>query len=142
WRLSTNSRIDLPSSLTMRLDRLGRYCHRLSMNRFPFVLAVFLCTASFASARDYVLHSFKKTQLSDKFWCEGANFGDFNHDGKVDIVAGPYWYEGPDFQKRHEIYPATQSFVRKKSEGAEEKIAGFEGALGVENKYSDNFFAF
>src|SRR5256714_15634523 len=87
-------------------------------------------------------HTFKKLQLTDKFWAEGATFGDFNHDGKVDIVAGPYWYEGPDFQKRHEIYPATQSFVRKKSDGAEEKIAGFEGALGVENKYSDNFFAF
>ena len=22
------------------------------------------------------------------------------------MVAGPYWYEGPDFQKKHEIYPA------------------------------------
>src|SRR5436190_20588691 len=89
-----------------------------------------------------ILHTFKKLQLTDKFWAEGATFGDFNHDGKADIVAGPYWYEGPDFQKRHEIYPPTQTFVRKGPEGSEQKIEGFEGALGVENKYSDNFFAF
>ena len=31
--------------------------------------------------------------------------GDFNRDGTVDIVAGPFWYEGPDFQRRQEIYP-------------------------------------
>jgi hypothetical protein len=86
-------------------------------------------------------HTFTKMQLSDKFWCEGATFGDFNHDGQQDIVAGPYWYEGPDFKVRHEYYPATQTFTRKK-EGAEEKIEGFEGALGVDNKYSDNFFAY
>ena len=31
--------------------------------------------------------------------------GDFNKDGKVDIVAGPYWYAGPDFKVRTEFYP-------------------------------------
>jgi len=87
-------------------------------------------------------HTFKKIQLSDKFWCEGATFGDFNHDGQMDVVAGPYWYEGPDFQKRHEYYPATKTFKRKNAEGKEETIEGFEGALGSNNTYSDNFFAF
>jgi hypothetical protein len=52
------------------------------------------------------LPTFKKITLSNKFYCEGANCGDFNNDGKLDVVAGPYWYEGPDFQKKHEIYPA------------------------------------
>ncbi len=47
---------------------------------------------------------FKKNVLSDQFYAEGANYGDFNKDGKLDIVAGPYWYEGPDFTKKHEIY--------------------------------------
>ena len=36
---------------------------------------------------------------------EGAYYADFNRDGKLDVVAGPFWYEGPDFQKRHEIRP-------------------------------------
>ena len=94
------------------------------------------------SASDHVEHTFKKIQLSDKFWCEGATLGDLNRDGKPDLIAGPYWYEGPDFKIRHEYYPATQTFKRKKADGAMEEIAGFEGALGVNNNYSDNFFAF
>src|SRR6516164_4738566 len=87
-------------------------------------------------------HTFKKVQLTDKFWAEGANFGDFNHDGKMDVVSGPYWYEGPDFKKRHEFYPADKSFVKKNADGTEEKIPGFEGALGTKNTYSDDFFTF
>jgi hypothetical protein len=48
---------------------------------------------------------YKKLQLSDKFYAEGAYYADFNKDGKLDIVAGPFWFEGPDFQKKHEILP-------------------------------------
>ncbi len=95
-----------------------------------------------ASAEDYLLHSFKKVQLTDQFWSEGANFGDFNHDGIMDVVSGPYWYEGPDFKKRHEYYPAEKTFTRKKSDGTDEVIPGYEGALGTKNTYSDNFFTF
>jgi hypothetical protein len=50
------------------------------------------------------LPKYKKIVLSDKFYCEGANVGDFNNDGKLDVVAGPWWFEGPDFTKKHEIY--------------------------------------
>jgi hypothetical protein len=90
----------------------------------------------------YVVHSWKKLRLTDQFWSEGAHYGDFNHDGKQDVVAGPYWWEGPDFKKRHEYYPATKSFTIAKDDGSKEKIPGFEGALGKKNAYSDNFFAF
>ena len=31
---------------------------------------------------------------------------DFNRDGKLDIVSGPYIYYGPDFTHSREIYPA------------------------------------
>jgi hypothetical protein len=47
--------------------------------------------------------TYKKLQLSDKFYAEGAHFADFNKDGKLDIVAGPFWFEGPDFTKQHVI---------------------------------------
>jgi len=95
-----------------------------------------------ASAASYVLHSFKRIQLTPHFWAEGANFGDFNHDGKMDAVYGPFWWEGPEFQKRHEYAPAANTFKRKKSDGAEETVPGYEGALGVNNAYAPNFFAF
>src|SRR5687767_9102563 len=87
-------------------------------------------------------HVFKKTQLENHFWSEGATFGDFNRDGKMDVVAGPYWWEGPALKKRHEYYPATKTFTVTRPDGKQETIAGFEGGLGVKNAYSDNFFAF
>src|SRR5436190_15439074 len=96
-----------------------------------------------------ILHTFKKIQLTDKFWSEGATFGDFNHDGKMDVVSGPYWYEGPDFNQRHEYDTTNRKsaagsapFKKKLADGTEQTIEGFEGALGSNNTYSDNFFAF
>src|SRR5208283_5272779 len=94
-----------------------------------------------ASAKD-VLHTFKKIQITDQFWAEGANFADFNRDGKMDIVYGPYWYEGPDFTKRHEYRPAKATFKRNTSDGKEETVPGYEGALGIKNQYSDCFLVF
>jgi hypothetical protein len=112
------------------------------MKIMPLLLAVLLGGTICSAGEDYLLHTFKRTQLTDKFWSEGATFGDLNRDGKPDIVSGPYWYEGPDFSKRHEYYPAATTFTLKKDEGTELTIEGFEGALGVNNNYSDNFFAF
>jgi hypothetical protein len=105
-------------------------------------LATLACSTLAVAAADYTVHAWKKIQLDEHFWSEGANFGDFNRDGKMDIVSGPYWWEGPDFKTRHEYYPATKSWMKKKEDGSEEKIPGFKGALSKENAYSDNFFAF
>ncbi|QDV06180.1 FG-GAP repeat protein [Planctomycetes bacterium Poly30] len=43
-------------------------------------------------------------RLTSEFFGEGATFGDFNRDGAPDVASGPYWYEGPGFAERHEIY--------------------------------------
>lgn len=111
------------------------------MKSLLLLLAVIAPVLSGFGAED-TLHSFKKIQLTDKFWSEGATFGDLNRDGRNDIISGPYWWEGPDFKVRHEYYPAKTTFTRKGRDGADEKIEGFEGALGSNNRYSDNFFAF
>src|SRR3954452_9591849 len=78
-------------------------------------------TSPLMGAEKRTVHSFEKLELSDQFFSEGANFGDFNHDGVMDIVSGPYWYAGPNFSERHEYYPPVPF-----------NIAG----------YSENFFAF
>ena len=112
------------------------------MTKISLALAGFVSIATLASAAEYTVHTWKKIQLTDQFWSEGATYGDFNHDGKQDVASGPYWWEGPDFKTRHEFYPAKKSFKLKKADGTEETIPGFEGALGKNNTYSDNFFAF
>ena len=85
------------------------------------VAIVAVCTGFGRAAEQYKLHSFKKAQLSDQFFSEGAHFGDFNHDGVMDVVSGPYWYAGPKFTERHEYYAAEPFDV---------------------HAYSKNFFAF
>lgn len=111
------------------------------MLRILLVATAFALPLGATNAKN-LLHTFKKVQATDLFWAEGADIGDFNHDGKMDAVAGPFWYEGPDFKTRHEIYPATASFKHKNGDGTEETIPGFEGALGVNNAYSDCFLTY
>ena len=65
--------------------------------------------------------AYRTLQLSDKFHAEGADAADFNRDGKPDVVAGPFWFAGPDFTQRHEYRPAKD----------------FDP-----NGYSDNFLTF
>jgi hypothetical protein len=83
--------------------------------------------------------SWKKQQLTDNFWAEGATVIDVNKDGKMDVIYGPYWFEGPDFTKKHLIYPDTLRTKAKLSDGTDKEIEGFHGAKSVTNGYSDNF---
>ncbi len=85
------------------------------------VLGVLLTVAP-APREEYTVITWKKIQLSDVFTCEGAAIGDFNKYGKMDVAAGPWWYEGPDFTKKHEIYPVK--------------------TWKPDNEYSNNFFTY
>lgn len=70
---------------------------------------------------DGVIHHFERITLDSKFFAEGATFGDLNGDGHADLIAGPWWYQGPNFEQRQAFYPPKT----------------FDPA-----GYSDNFFAF
>tara|TARA_R110002049_G_scaffold46487_1_gene135117 strand:- start:51832 stop:57669 length:5838 start_codon:yes stop_codon:yes gene_type:complete len=80
-----------------------------------------LCSAATAALRaaEFELHSFQRQQLTDDYFSEGANAGDVNGDGVPDVVYGPYWFEGPAYTTKHEIYePVPQN----------------------RDRYADNFF--
>ena len=68
------------------------------------ILLGILCFIRPTGAQERVLHSFDRKKLTDVYYSEGAAVGDINRDGHLDIIYGPYWYEGPTFEKKHEIY--------------------------------------
>ncbi len=116
---------------------------------FRFAVALLLLVSFSVDAqnkkgggRKKVINSFSKQKLTDKFWAEGAHYGDFNKDGKVDVVIGPFWYEGPKFKTAHEYYPATNTFKVKGNDGLERTIRGFTGELSGRNGYSNNFLTY
>ena len=52
---------------------------------------------------------FETLRLSEVFYGEGAALGDLDGDGVMDVVSGPFWYEGPDFERVHELEPPVES---------------------------------
>ena len=52
---------------------------------------------------DKTSSDFRRQQISDFYYSMTAAAADFNHDGILDIVSGPYIYYGPDYTKRREI---------------------------------------
>ena len=65
---------------------------------------VLFAVFGFARAEDDVVHKFDRRRLTDEYYSEGIGAGDLNRDGVIDIVYGPYWFAGPKFTDRHEIY--------------------------------------
>jgi hypothetical protein len=105
---------------------------------FAFLVSAALPLAGRSAAPE--TPRFTRIQLHDQFWSEGANAGDLDNDGVKDVIAGPWWWEGPDFTKRHEYYAPKATFQLKLGPMTTITVPGFEGTLGRENKYSDNFF--
>jgi hypothetical protein len=52
---------------------------------------------------------FRKQRLSDFYYSWGTSAADFNHDGVLDVISGPYIYYGPDYKTSREIYYALSS---------------------------------
>ncbi len=80
-------------------------CALLTLVLLPFT------PASAAPAARAV--SFEKITLTSEYWCDGVNAADLNGDGKMDVVAGPFWYAGPDFKGRHAFYEPVQQELEK-----------------------------
>jgi len=55
-------------------------------------------------APDETSSDFRKQTLNDFYYSWGAAAADFNRDGFLDVVSGPYIYFGPDYTTSREIY--------------------------------------
>ena len=49
----------------------------------------------------------KFRQPTDLFYSEGVAAADLNGDGHAEVIAGPFYYVGPDFEIAREIFPPT-----------------------------------
>jgi hypothetical protein len=83
-----------PSGLTTAL--------LLSAFTLPLVLADNPGKAPQAGEKGTTI-TWKKTAVDRTFRSEGVAVADVNKDGKLDILIGDAWYEGPDWKKRHII---------------------------------------
>lgn len=75
---------------------MKRFRHLLIL---AMVAAAHLAACRCSQAADV---QWKKTVVEQKFRAEGSAVADVNHDGKMDILVGDYWYEAPNWTK-HEI---------------------------------------
>jgi hypothetical protein len=50
--------------------------------------------------------NFRKQKLTGFYYSFSVAAADFNKDGVMDIVSGPFIYYGPDYTKMQEVYPA------------------------------------
>lgn len=121
-----NQGSSLPFSGLIEMPRSYRLVPQIFPRMIPTPLHI-VCSVAALSAilplqsKTQDALAYERLKLDDQFYAEGATFADINRDGSLDIVAGPFWYEGPSFSKRHEIYPPKP----------------FDPL-----KYSENFFAY
>ena len=60
---------------------------------------------------EQVSSRFRMQRINDFYYAWSAAVADVNHDGILDIIAGPFYYLGPDYKVSREIYPSQTSAV-------------------------------
>jgi hypothetical protein len=107
-RLFSLSRVVLetppPHPMNIRLLRLCSFAPLITFAGSAFA-------APAGKPRDV---TFEKLTLTSEYWCDGVNAADIDRDGRMDVIAGPFWYEGPAFKTAHAFYEPVPQPVEEK----------------------------
>ena len=80
-------------------------CNRFLSRNYLLSLSSFVCASSlimYGCSTKPGSPAFMKHQLTSDFVSEGVAAGDVNNDGVIDILAGSFWFQGPDWA-RHDL---------------------------------------
>jgi len=72
----------------------------------PFVFLLLSCGIAAAAP------AWKKQVVTADFLTEGISAGDLDGDGIADLVAGAFWFKGPDFKERKQFKPGGAQPVK------------------------------
>ncbi len=95
--------------------------------RLLCILGSAVVLGGLAPAQELNWCQFGRQQLTDIYYSEGVSIGDINGDGHNDLVYGPYWFAGPDFKERSEIYAAQPQPMDRYADNFFSWIHDFDG---------------
>jgi putative membrane-bound dehydrogenase-like protein len=76
-------------------------------------VSIFLESSPICEGQERILEQFTRQQLTGTYFSEGTAVGDIDSDGVKDVIYGPYWFKGPQFTEKHEIYPVQPQPMEK-----------------------------
>jgi len=113
----------MPTASSSAIPRRRVIATRASMIALP--VTCWLVSAAAVSADPPV--AFEKKVLTESFHAEAAGIGDIDKDGHGDAVYGPFWYAGPTFTERFEIYTPQDFDPNKYSNNFMTAVADVDG---------------
>jgi hypothetical protein len=85
------------------------------MLKLEFHIVILLITVS-AAAQQHSAVKFKKQVIHREFISEGVAVADVNNDGLLDILAGPNWFEAPEWKIHQITTPVKYDFTKEWSD--------------------------